>query len=314
MRIAIFDLGSTSFHLLVVDVDRKGTMTRVLRRKDTLHLAAAAARSGHVPAEDAERALRAARTLRKEAERARPDAVIATATSALRDAGNGDHLLERLEGAIKRPIRLLEGAEEAALAYRGACAGLGLDDVPVLVADLGGGSLDIAIGTGDEIHRTATFPLGASRLTALHIEHDPPLPDELEALASVVAEGCEPIFAHVRSHRPVHFVVAGGTGRTLARILIEQRGGGADVNGLRVPTAGLHKLCRKLTKLSCDELAKLPGVQPRRADVLAAGALIISTLADGLDAGAITISEWGLREGLLLELLDEQNAPVRAAR
>src|SRR4051812_28456294 len=118
MRIAVFDLGSTSFHLLVVDIDARGRMERVLRSRQTLHLAHASARNdGHVPPDAAFDALRAARSLRKDAERSGPDLVIASATSALRDATNGDHLIERLEVALRHPIRVLDGDEEAELAY-----------------------------------------------------------------------------------------------------------------------------------------------------------------------------------------------------
>jgi exopolyphosphatase/guanosine-5'-triphosphate,3'-diphosphate pyrophosphatase len=312
MRIAILDLGSSSFHALVADVDDHGRFDVVLRRREMLHLAAATAIDGHIPAAAGFRALRAARTLRLEADRRHPDVVVASATSALRDAANGDHLLERLEVAARCEVRLLDGDEEAALAYRGATAGLGLHG-HVLVADLGGGSLEVAVGTGSTVEQTATFPLGASRLTALHVKSDPPAHSELEAIETAVVESCGDLLARVGNNPPTRYVAAGGTARALARLTAEARSG-ASVNGLRIPTAALHALSRRLATAPRKERSRVPGMAAKRVDVLPAGSLILSCLADGLDTGAITISEWGMREGLLLEVIDELGSPLDLAR
>jgi exopolyphosphatase/guanosine-5'-triphosphate,3'-diphosphate pyrophosphatase len=323
MRIAVFDLGSTSFHALVVDVDARGRLERVLRSRETLHLAHASARNGgHVPEDAAFQALRAVRSLRKDAERTGPDVVVASATSALRDATNGDHLIERLEVALRHPIRVLDGDEEAELAYLGATSGLGILDEDVLVADLGGGSLEIAVGRGPNVDLTATFPLGASRMTALHVSNDPPHLIELEAVERAVSDACGDLFATVRSRGPMRCVVAGGTGRAVARLLAANRpsdhiAGGPGVspglNGMIVPNAELHALSRRLASLNRDERIAL-GIQAKRVDVLPAGALILSCVAEGLDTGSLEVSEWGLREGLLLEAAERFGRPMPAAR
>src|SRR5690349_16276254 len=126
MRIAAIDLGSTSFHVVVVDVDRRGSrmprqrppvMTRVLRRREVLHLGAIVVREGHLSGETAKLAVRAARMLRRAADETKPDIVVAAATHALREATNGAHLLEQLEVATRCPVRLLDGAEEARVVY-----------------------------------------------------------------------------------------------------------------------------------------------------------------------------------------------------
>ncbi len=313
MRIAVFDLGSTSFHALVVDVDARGRMERVLRSREALHLAHASARNGgHVPEDAAFNALRVARALRKDAERAGPDVVVASATSALRDATNGDHLIERLEVALRQPIRVLDGDEEAELAYLGATAGLGIGGEPVLVADLGGGSLEIAVGRGANVDLTATFPLGASRMTALHVSNDPPHLIELEAVEREVRDACGDLFATVRTRGPMRCVVAGGTGRAVARLLAANRPSDR-IDGMIVPNAELHAMSRRLASLTRDERLAL-GIQPRRVDVLPAGALILSCVAEGLDTTTLEISEWGLREGLLLEAAERFGRPLPAAR
>src|SRR5437879_4420480 len=110
MRVAAIDLGSTSFHAVVVDVDRGGDrMTRVLRRREVLHLGAIVVKEGHLSGEAARASVRAARMLRRAADETKPDIVVAAATHALREATNGAHLLEQLEVATRCPIRLLDG-------------------------------------------------------------------------------------------------------------------------------------------------------------------------------------------------------------
>jgi exopolyphosphatase/guanosine-5'-triphosphate,3'-diphosphate pyrophosphatase len=295
---------------LVVDVRHDGRMERVSRSREALHLAAAAT-DGHVPKDAAFTALRTARALRKEAERSAPDLVVASATSTLREASNGDHLIDQLESAIRHPIRVLDGNEEAAIAYRGAVMGLQIGDEPVLVADLGGGSLEIAAGRGDVVRTTATFPLGAARLTALHVSNDPPSFKELAAIERAVDGTAGPFFAEIRREGPTRCVVSGGTGRAIARLMAAERAS-RDINGMVIPTAELHGLARRLNAMDREERRAL-GISTKRLNVLPTGALVLSCLAESLDVGSLVISEWGLREGLMLEVAEEYGRPLRAS-
>src|SRR5665213_256557 len=124
VRVAVFDLGSSSFHLMVVDASRDGVLIPVLRRRSFLHLGTEVARTGGVPADRAATAVRAVRRLRTAADEAEVDVVVALATAALRDAGNGQKLLGRFERVIGTPINLLTGEEEARLCFVGQRAGV----------------------------------------------------------------------------------------------------------------------------------------------------------------------------------------------
>lgn len=309
MRIAIFDLGSTSFHALVVDADSRGRFEPIYKSRETLHLAAASAADGHMPQEAVFRALRAARQMRKEVDRHGPELVVCTATAALRDAANGDHLIERLEVALRTQVRVIEGDEEAELAYRGAIAGLSIYNEPVMVIDLGGGSLDVATGVGDDIDFTATFPIGATRMTALHATTDPLSKKEIKAVKGDVEERCEEVFEILRRRGPMRVVVVGGTGRAIGRLLAK-----GDVDGLVIPAGELHRTSRRLISASRDERKKMPGMAARRIDVLPVGSLVLSCFIDGIDAGSIALSAWGLREGVLLETLAGVGRTAGAAR
>ena len=288
-------------------------MERVLRRRETLHLAAAAAHDGHLPPHSIDAALRAGRILRRGADHARPDIVVAAATSALRDATNGDHLIDKLQIAIRSSIRVLDGFEEAILVYAGARAGVPALKGDLIVADLGGGSLEFAVGKGKKITETATFPLGASRMTALHVAGDPMSEDEQRKVVDVVRNNCADFFTEIRPRLPLPVVVAGGTARAIGRIVAAEADH-EERNGHVIPAAELNRVARKLAGMKRPKRMSLPGMRERRVDVLPTGALILAAAIEELDAGAITVSEWGLREGLLLEALsDAGEVPILLA-
>jgi exopolyphosphatase/guanosine-5'-triphosphate,3'-diphosphate pyrophosphatase len=303
MRIAAIDLGSTSFHVVVVDVARGGSMTRVLRRREVLHLGAIVVKEGHLSGEAARASVRAARMLRRAADGTEPDIVVAAATHALREATNGAHLLEQLEVATRCPIRLLDGSEEARLVYEGIRATLPLGDGPALVCDLGGGSLELAVGSSGEVLWQTSFPLGASRLTASMITTDPVSPDEADAVCEHVRQTIAPAVALQKRRYPfVPCVGTGGTLRAIARMEIARKKASSDgVNGLTLPAARLNALTKRLLRTPRHKRLDLPGMPSRRVDVLPVGALVLATLCDELDLAGITVSEGGLREGLILE-------------
>jgi exopolyphosphatase/guanosine-5'-triphosphate,3'-diphosphate pyrophosphatase len=278
-------------------------MTRVLRRREVLHLGAIVVKEGHLSGEAARASVRAARTLRRAADETKPDVVVAAATHALREATNGAHLLEQLEVATRCPVRLLDGNEEAHLVYEGIRATLPLGDPPALVCDLGGGSLELAVGASGEVLWQTSFPLGASRLTASMVTSDPVSPDEADNVCEHVRETIAPAVKVLKRRYPfVPCVGTGGSLRAIARMELARRRSASDaVNGLTLPAARLNALTRRLLKTPRRKRLDIPGMPSRRVDVLPVGALVLATLCESLDLAGITVSEGGLREGLILE-------------
>lgn len=314
MRIAVLDLGSTSFHLLVVDVDEDLRMHKVLRRRETLHLGAIVATEGRLTPEAETEAVKAARRLRRAADRTAPHTVVAAATHALREAANGDDLLAQLEDETRCPIRLLDGSSEARLVYEGVRRGLPLGDAPMLVCDLGGGSLEIAAGAGPDIAWDASYPLGASLLTALMVDHDPPTESECSAIAEKARALLAPAVARLDGAPRLPCFATGGTARALARLEMAKWGIGTPEGllpqGVLIPSGRLFRLTSALTTTSRRKRLAMPGMAPRRVDTLPAGAIVLATLCEVLDLGGLVVTEWGLREGLVLEAMRVAPAPA----
>ncbi len=316
MRVAVLDLGSTSFHLLVVDVDEKGRITRIVRRREVVHMAADGRQRSPLPVASSTGAVRAARVLRRAADTTKPDVTVAAATHSLREAAKGADLFEQLSTAVRCPIRLLDGSEEARIVYEGVQWSLPLGDAPTLVVDLGGGSLELAVGIGGEVVWDASYALGASRLTETFTRMDPPTQAECDAIVQMVystLEGAEEYLAN--NHPFLPCISTGGTARALARLDIARRGVSAEtINGVVLPTARLNSWATQLSQNNRARRMRLPGMAERRVDVLPAGALVLSTLSEQFDLPGITVSDGGLREGLVLEAIAHTTPELTAAR
>jgi exopolyphosphatase/guanosine-5'-triphosphate,3'-diphosphate pyrophosphatase len=313
VRVAVFDLGSSSFHLMVVDATRDGVLTPVLRRRSFLHLGTEVARTGGVPADRAASAVRTVRRLRVAADDAGADVVVALATAALRDAANGSRLLARLEQVLGIPITLLAGEEEARLCFLGQRAGVWVGRDPVLGLDLGGGSLEAGIGSIDEVSAVTSVALGTARLRGELGTGEMLTPADRAAVAEVTLARVGPVRDMLaRYPRAAHRVIAsGGTVRALARLAMAlhrplSASGSVStlpVNQVELPAGQLHELADRLATLDLDARLALPGIQSRRAPLLPIGAVVLSTLVETLGLQRLVVSEWGLREGAVIGAL-----------
>lgn len=301
MRSAVLDLGSNSFHVLVADLDGPRLMP-VLREREMLHLGAAVARNSRVPDDDRARAVETVTHLAELARRSGATQPVAVATSALRDASNGQSVLNDLASAAGVPIRVLDGDEEARLAYLGVRGAVALYGEPVLVLDLGGGSLELATGVAERVLHTRSVPLGVSRLSAL-VDADPPTATEIASLTATVDAQLDGVIDDVQAQAPAATVAVGGTVRALARLAAAARGTWlpSTLNMLRVSTAELAALRDHLLARNVDERRRLPAMKSRRADHVHLAAVVLVRVLERLGISAVTVADWGLREGLLLD-------------
>ncbi|HEY1330962.1 MAG TPA: hypothetical protein VGH10_05740 [Actinomycetota bacterium] len=305
LKVAVLDLGSTSFRLVLAEADREGRIVPLSSKRAALNLGLVVGRDGEISEPHATAAVSTVARFRRYAERARPDLILTVATSALRDASNRDDVLPRLEAAAREPIRVLTGREEAALMFAALHAGLGLEGETILGIDLGGGSLEIALGDDVSLDWAGSLELGASRLTGQFVRHDPIKPSEARSLGEHVGRSLIPVTDEVTRWGDVRCVAAGGTVKALARLVAAAavQGEWDSVHGFSMGAADLDAMRDRLLDASRDKRLRMPGMNERRADVLAAGAVVLSTLAELLRLPEITVSEWGVREGIILEAL-----------
>lgn len=305
VRAAVLDLGSTSFTLLVADVDGHGAIHPRVGEKVMLRLGAAIANESEIPAEVCQRAVSVAHQLHAVARQEKAQVFLAVATAAVREAANGHALAARISQALGQPIRILSGEEEARLIFDAFRRRMPLGPEPVLGLDLGGGSLELAVGSARGIVLDATLPLGAVRLAGELVHADPMRPAEARAIRERVRSRLAPRRAAILAARPAFAIATGGTVRAIGRLVAEQRGERRPRGAARLKLSAerLRALADQLVPSSHRDRMRLRGVRRRRADLLPTGAVILSTLVDELGLDGLTICDWGLREGVLLDAL-----------
>lgn len=310
VRLAVLDLGSTTFQLLVADADEDGSLAPVIRDRVVLNLGMALG-AGGIPRELAARAAETVLRFRTVAERSGVDRLVAIGTSALREAPNRDELDALLGPAAGVPIRYIDGREEARLMFAGIRASVALGPGATLFLDLGGGSLEVALANG-ELRWGESVPVGAGRLTAQLIGSDPPTRAERKAVRDTVKDALAHLVEPVRREAPVRCVASGGTAGALARVLAARRWATPpdSLNGFELAVDETRDLSRELAALSLRDRLKVPGIDDRRASLLPAGGIILSTAAASLGAATLVHSEWGLREGAVLDQLSLSDGPT----
>jgi len=305
LRVAVLDLGSTSFHLLVADATPTGEIRRVLREREMLRLGALVASGGRIPEEVCARAVEAASQLHRRAVAAHAEQFIAVATSALRDARNGRQLARRIGASLGVPVRVLTGEEEARLIFAAFRQRLAIRDGLHLGFDLGGGSLEIALGDDTDVHWETTLPLGVARLHGEFGREDPMPRAARDAIRARVRGSLSGVAREIARYRPLECIGAGGTLSALARRIVTRRTSwpARGVNQLFLPVSELRELAAELVASTHDERLRMPGLQKQRADLLPTGAVVLECLANELGLAGFTVSNWGLREGVILEAL-----------
>jgi phosphohistidine phosphatase SixA len=305
LRVGVLDLGSTSFHLLVADATPTGEIRRVLREREMLRLGALVSRGGNIPEPVCARAIEVAGQLRRHAAAARVERLLPVGTAALRDARNGRQLARRIGQALGTPVRVLSGKEEAHLFFAAFRQRLAVRKGPALGIDLGGGSLELALGDERKIHWEATLPLGVARLHGEMVSADPMTREARDAIRARVRNSLAGVARRLERRRPLDCVGAGGTLSALARRIVTRRTSwpARAVNQIFLPISELREVATELVGSTHAQRLRMPGLQKPRADLLPTGAVVLETLAGELGLAGITVSDWGLREGVILEAL-----------
>jgi exopolyphosphatase/guanosine-5'-triphosphate,3'-diphosphate pyrophosphatase len=298
-RLAVVDLGSNSFRLVVFAWDRHGW-----RRTDEVHeavrIAGGEEASGALSEESIERALATIGVFAHFArgEGLAPEEQEFVATSAIREATNRDEFLERASDTAGVAIRVLSREEEAHYGYLAAVNSSTLADGAVL--DLGGGSMQLVRVVGRHEAGMDSWRLGAVRMTERFLGDDGPAGRKaLDKLRSHVADKLERADWLGQAGR---LVAIGGTARTLATAA--QRAADLPsfgVQGFVLEADALDELIEQLGELPADERASVPGIKPARADIVLAGAVVIRGVMEAADVDGIEVTEAGMREGVFFE-------------
>jgi exopolyphosphatase/guanosine-5'-triphosphate,3'-diphosphate pyrophosphatase len=305
MRLGVVDVGSNTVHLLVVDAHLGGRPIPAISHKVELRLAENLDKHGGLSEAGAAKLSDFVEEAIRIAEDKGVEDLVAFATSAVRDATNGDEVLARIKAETGVDIQILSGHDEARLTFLAVRRWFGWSSGRLLVLDIGGGSLEIASGIDEEPDVAVSLPLGAGRLTRDWLTTDPPSEDEVRKLRKHVrAEIARRMGELVRYGQADRAVATSKTFKQLARIA----GATPSSEGIYVQRmlnrADLAEWTERLVTMSASERAALPGVSPGRAPQLAAGAVVAHAAMDLFELPVLHVCPWALREGVILRRLD----------
>lgn len=302
MRVGAIDIGSNSVRLLVAEIPEagNGALTAIARAGEACRLGRGLDRTGRIDAEIGERAASLTHEFVRRARSLGARRIMVGATAALRRAENGSEIADLIEKRSGLPIRILSGEDEARLVYEAVISGLG---TPArrragVVFDLGGGSTEVVSGVGLQPGRFKSLPFGAVTLTEKFLASAPPTPDQIDALVAYVDEH----LMHDCEYMPLKTSLLAGVGGTVTVLAALDRGievyEPTLLDGWLIPTSRLEPLIERVAGSTEQERAGWSVLGHGRSDIVAAGALVVRSLARRFRSPGLTCSTQGLRYGL----------------
>jgi exopolyphosphatase/guanosine-5'-triphosphate,3'-diphosphate pyrophosphatase len=301
VRLGVLDVGSNTVHLQVVDASPGARPNPNINHKEDLRLAEYLSADGFISAEGARLLREAIKRALAAAKSAEIDELLPFATSALREAVNGPEIISRINADFEIDLQVLSGEDEARITFLAARRWYGWSSGRLLMVDIGGGSLELAVGVNEVPDVALSLPLGASRLTKDHLQGDPFTKKSIRNLRDHIERDIAEILPTIVQHQDSDRSIATSkTLRTLARIC----GDWIDGNGKKLRIDSLRKITPRLAEMSQEDRAELPGVSNTRAKQITAGAFVAEAVMRNLDIDELEICPWALREGIVLKWLD----------
>jgi exopolyphosphatase/guanosine-5'-triphosphate,3'-diphosphate pyrophosphatase len=310
-RLAAIDVGSNSIRLLVAEYGPHSGLTVIDEVKEQPRLASGVAQAGRLDPAAMDRAVAALKRMQGVAERRGAQRIAAVATAAVREARNGAEFVARVREETGLDLRVIDGETEAQLSYRSVAHHFPLEVGRTVVADIGGGSLELIGAVDGLIEHSLSLPLGAVRLTELHLGGKADTRLAVKKLREYLRRQFRRRLP-LRDWASLTLIGSGGSFTNLGRMAAARRGlAPADpVHGIAVSVGEVEHLLEWLAAMSPERRGEVPGLNPQRADIIVAGLAVTAELLARIEAREVKVSAFGLREGLLLEMAGAVAAPA----
>jgi len=301
MRLGVLDVGSNTVHLQVVDTYPGARPNPTFNHKEELRLTEYLTDDNKISDEGIVALRKAISEAVTQSKAAKTEELLPFATSALREAANGDEIIAAINKDFEIDLQVLTGEEEAKLTFLAARRWFGWSSGRLLVIDIGGGSLEIASGVDESPEVAVSLPLGAARLTKAFLSGDPYSAKSIRGLRDHIENQLESILPALVHHEVSDRAIATSkTLRTIARLC----GDWYEGNGKVITIDAIRKISARLSEMDLEERTKLPGVSANRARQIVAGAFVTESVMRNLDLDKLEICPWALREGVILKFMD----------
>ena len=312
MRIAAIDIGSNSIHMIVVQVRPDLSFEVVDREKDMVRLAAGGLDGKKLTPTAISAGIQTLAKFRRLADSHKVDEIVAAATSATREAENGGDFIAEVERQTGIRIRVISGTEEARLIHLAAGYGVDVGGTTAVVIDIGGGSVEITLGTATQLAMGRSFKAGVIRLTERFVKTDPLVGRDERRIVKHLTREMGSYLDGLAARGFDRVIGTSGTILSLGAVAAGQVvATGGDVRNLRVSAKSIHRLRKQLVAADIQKRLAIPGLDPRRADLSVAGSVLLDTILRRLGADEITLCDLALREGLVLDYIHRNSARIR---
>ncbi|TPE44787.1 Ppx/GppA phosphatase family protein [Pontibacter mangrovi] len=309
-RLALIDMGTNTFHLLVTEVGEQGQLTELYKTKVPVRLGQGGISNGAITAEASERALKTLREFRKIIDEFGAKTVRAMATSMVRNASNGDAFVKDIFKQTDIQVEVINGAREAELIYYGVRFAGVLDEQTAMIMDIGGGSVEFIFCNQHEIFWKQSFELGAQRLMDKFFTADPIPAKSITAEKAYLDERLQPLTEAVAKYKPTILVGSSGTFDTICDINALRHGDTSRQQSIppasSISIADYYSIHHDLLRKNHDERLTIPGMLEMRVDMIVLASIAVDFVLQKYNLQEIRVSSYALKEGVLYEMLQRR--------
>ena len=314
MRIAAIDIGTNSIHMIVVQVRADLSFEVVDREKDMVRLGAGGLDGKRLTDSSMAAGLQTLSKFKRIAESHKVDEIIAGATSATREAENGGDFIAEVDRRTGIKIRVITGTEEARLIHLAAAYGVDVGSSRACVIDIGGGSVEVTLGTAATMQTGRSFKTGVIRLSERYVKSDPLARRDERRLVKHINREMGEYLSEIAGRGFERVIGTSGTILSLGALALTSEGAVVgDLRNRRVGARSIHRLRNRIVDADIEERLQMPGLDPRRADLSVAGAVLIDTILRKIEAEELTLCDLALREGLVLDYIQKNRAKITKA-
>ncbi len=310
---AAIDIGSNSVRLKISRL-QAGRLKEIHEDREVTRLGEGVFGGGLLSPESMSQTVQVLRRFNRAVQECGTDSVKVVATAALRDARNSRIFLEWVRSTTGWTIEIVSGLEEARLIHLGILSSGRMDAHSVLLVDLGGGSCELTLSREGHLRDTVSLPLGAVRLTGEFLKHDPPRKSELKRLHEFVDREIMRVQARIKAARVGAVIATSGTAAALVAIASHLARPRKRQPATHVAREMVRRIAQQITRLTQEQRQKVPGIGPRRAEIICAGAVAYAELLERCHLPGFRYSALGLRDGILAQMAADYDRSTRSGR
>jgi len=301
-RVAIIDMGTNTFHLLIAEIGVGGFLI-TYRKKVAVKIGMGGINQGHITESGIERAIVAMKSFKKKLNDSGIENARAFGTSALRNASNGEQVAKLIETETGIRTEIISGLKEADYIYQGCRAAIAMGKEKSLIMDIGGGSVEFIIGNENEIFWSHSFEIGGQRLLEKFHKHDPITVDEIENLNHFFSTELEILFEELFKHKPVQLIGSSGTFDTLSDIYcLRDNIPVRDLPETPLTIEAFYEIYNELLIKNREARMQIPGMIEMRVDMIVVACALIDFLLSKYQFEQIKVSSYSLKEGVLASM------------